>query len=112
MPFVVHEFWEERRLLFLRKMRLLKVDTMELKEFVDDSTIPAYSILSHRWGDKEVLYRDIVSDNPGDRSSDGWKKILGCCRQSISDGLSYTWVDTCCIDKSSSAELSEAINSM
>jgi hypothetical protein len=53
-----------------------------------------------------------VSDDPGDRSSDGWKKILGCCRESISGGLSYAWVDTCCIDKSSSAELSEAINSM
>ena len=76
--------------MFLRKMRLLNVDTMKLEEFVDDSTIPAYSILSHRWGDEEVLYRDIVSDDPGDRSSDGWKKILGCCRQSISGGLSYT----------------------
>lgn len=28
------------------------------------------------------------------------------------DEIQYTWVDTCCIDKSSSAELSEAINSM
>ncbi len=28
------------------------------------------------------------------------------------DGVRYIWIDTCCIDKSSSAELSEAINSM
>jgi hypothetical protein len=27
-------------------------------------------------------------------------------------GFEYVWVDTCCIDKTSSAELSEAINSM
>ncbi|KAI0871149.1 hypothetical protein GGS24DRAFT_492441 [Hypoxylon argillaceum] len=27
-------------------------------------------------------------------------------------GYSYVWIDTCCIDKSSSAELTEAINSM
>ncbi|KAE8333834.1 ankyrin repeat-containing domain protein [Aspergillus sergii] len=27
-------------------------------------------------------------------------------------GYEYTWIDTCCIDKTSSAELSEAINSM
>lgn len=93
-------------------MRLRNVVTKKLKEFVDDSTTPAYSILSHRWGDEEVLYQDIVSGDPGDGSSDGWKKILVCCQQSMSDGLSYTWVDTCCIDKSSSAELSEAINSM
>ena len=30
----------------------------------------------------------------------------------MKDGLSHAWIDTCCIDKSSSAELSEAINSM
>ncbi|KUI59526.1 Vegetative incompatibility protein HET-E-1 [Cytospora mali] len=34
------------------------------------------------------------------------------CWQAAKDGLKYAWVDTCCIDKSSSAELSEAINSM
>ena len=32
--------------------------------------------------------------------------------QVIQDGLEYVWNDTCCIDKKSSAELSEAINSM
>ncbi len=42
----------------------------------------------------------------------GFKKILLSCRQSVRDALDYVWVDTCCIDKSSSAELSEAINSM
>ncbi|KAE9371893.1 hypothetical protein N431DRAFT_317458, partial [Stipitochalara longipes BDJ] len=39
-------------------------------------------------------------------------KIDGCCEKALQDGLRYVWVDTCCIDKSSSAELSEAINSM
>lgn len=33
-------------------------------------------------------------------------------RQSQSDGIGYVWIDTCCIDKSSSTELSESINSM
>lgn len=42
----------------------------------------------------------------------GWWKIQMCCRQALGDGLSHVWVDTCCIDKNSSAELSEAINSM
>ena len=42
----------------------------------------------------------------------GFNKIKECCRQAKDAGLSYAWVDTCCIDKTSSAELSEAINSM
>ena len=29
-----------------------------------------------------------------------------------SHGYKWVWIDTCCIDKTSSAELSEAINSM
>jgi len=42
----------------------------------------------------------------------GWAKVEGCCRQASRDGWRYCWIDSCCIDKSSSAELSEAINSM
>jgi hypothetical protein len=42
----------------------------------------------------------------------GFWKILKACLQARGDGLDFLWVDTNCIDKSSSAELSEAINSM
>jgi hypothetical protein len=42
----------------------------------------------------------------------GFKKIELCCKQAQKDSLDWAWVDTCCIDKTSSAELSEAINSM
>ncbi len=49
---------------------------------------------------------------PGGELKAGYAKIKGCCRQAQEDGLAYAWVDTCCIDKTSSAELSEAINSM
>ena len=42
----------------------------------------------------------------------GYDKIRLCGEQAIRDDLIYFWVDTCCIDKSSSAELQEAINSM
>ena len=35
-----------------------------------------------------------------------------CCNQAKRDGYKYAWVDTCCIEKNSSAELQEAINSM
>jgi hypothetical protein len=42
----------------------------------------------------------------------GYSKIAYACGQAQKDGYRYVWVDTCCIDKRSSAELSEAINSM
>jgi hypothetical protein len=42
----------------------------------------------------------------------GYKKVGFCAQQAADDGLQYFWVDSCCIDKSSSAELQEAINSM
>ncbi|KAK3400035.1 heterokaryon incompatibility protein-domain-containing protein [Sordaria brevicollis] len=45
-------------------------------------------------------------------SKKGYSKILGCCAKARTEGYRYVWIDTCCIDKSSSAELSEAINSM
>lgn len=34
------------------------------------------------------------------------------CSQTIRDGLSYAWMDTCCIGKTNSTELGVAINSM
>ncbi|KAE9379683.1 HET-domain-containing protein, partial [Stipitochalara longipes BDJ] len=71
-----------------------------------------YAILSHRWGKdtEEVTYRDLI-DGTG-KNKVGYKKIRFCGEQARRDGWHYFWVDTCCIDKSSSAELSEAINSM
>ncbi|TBU64672.1 hypothetical protein BD310DRAFT_837982 [Dichomitus squalens] len=39
-------------------------------------------------------------------------KIREACRVARRAGYRYIWIDSCCIDKSSSSELSEAINSM
>ncbi|KAH6652182.1 HET-R [Truncatella angustata] len=79
-------------------------------EFTHD--IPPYAILSHTWGgnEEEVVYQDIKDDCF--QRKPGYQKILFCGDQARRDGLEYFWVDTCCIDKSSSAELTEAINSM
>lgn len=46
------------------------------------------------------------------RSKPGYGKVRFCGEQVVRDGLQYFWIDTCCIDKSSSTELSEVINSM
>ncbi|KAJ3573388.1 hypothetical protein NPX13_g4724 [Xylaria arbuscula] len=72
--------------------------------------IPPYAILSHTWGREEVSFSDF-QEGKGQGLA-GYKKIRGCCEQAKSDGLDAVWIDTCCIDKRSSAELSEAINSM
>lgn len=72
--------------------------------------MPEYVILSHTWGDDEVLFADIENGTANRRK--GYEKVLNCCKKAKLDGFEWVWIDTCCIDKSSSAELSEAINSM
>ncbi|KAG4422270.1 hypothetical protein IFR04_004650 [Cadophora malorum] len=90
-------------------MRLINVTTMRLEEYFGFQ-IPPYAILSHCWGTDEITFQDFASPD--------WRRMRGAskierssfvCRQ---HGWNYIWIDTCCIDKSSSAELSEAINSM
>ncbi|KAH8648756.1 heterokaryon incompatibility protein-domain-containing protein [Tricladium varicosporioides] len=80
------------------------------EDYIDN--VPPYAILSHRWGkdSEEVAFRDI-KDRTG-KSKIGYEKIRFCARQAACDNLAFFWVDTCCIDKSSSFELQEAINSM
>jgi len=71
-----------------------------------------YAILSHTWGedDAEVTLEDLLQGTGKDKK--GYEKIQLCGEQAARDGLRHFWVDTCCIDKTSSAELAEAINSM
>src|SRR4051794_25038044 len=89
-------------------MRLINTLTLKLEEFYGE--IPRYAILSHTWGKDEVDFEEFSRNPRG--SSSGHYKIHAACRQALTDRLPYLWVDTCCILKSSSAELSEAINSM
>jgi hypothetical protein len=95
-------------------MRLL-VDrgdgNLRLEEY-DENSIPRYAILSHTWGadDEEVTFKDLMEDTGKNKA--GYKKIEFCRKQAVKDGIQCFWVDTCCIDKSSSAELMESINSM
>ncbi|KAI1667981.1 TPR protein [Pyrenophora tritici-repentis] len=75
-------------------------------------TIPRYAILSHTWGADydEITLADVEKDTYTSKA--GYRKLQFCADQSAKHGIRYFWVDTCCIDKSSSAELTEAINSM
>lgn len=91
-------------------MRLLEASSVQLVDFTPDK-VPPYAILSHRWQEDEALFADFINDTAGTKAK-SYEKIKATCKQAAQDGLQYVWIDTCCIDKSSSAELSEAINSM
>lgn len=91
-------------------MRVLNTKTLQLSEYFEKD-VPTYAILSHTWGDDEVTYQDIQSLEQAQKMK-GFVKIKGACELAAREGFTYIWIDTCCIDKSSSAELSEAINSM
>lgn len=95
-------------------MRLIQDDgqgSLSLVEY-DNVNIPRYAILSHTWGEdsEEVTFKDLVKGTGKDKA--GYEKIEFCRKRAASDGIQHFWVDTCCIDKASSAELTEAINSM
>ncbi|KAH7408790.1 heterokaryon incompatibility protein-domain-containing protein [Phaeosphaeria sp. MPI-PUGE-AT-0046c] len=92
-------------------MRLIITCSLQLEEFLDNA-IPPYAILSHTWESNEVSFADFTSDVEGAKKKHAFHKIEDTCRQAALDGLEYAWVDTTCINKASSAELSEAINSM
>ncbi|KAH7188048.1 ankyrin repeat-containing domain protein [Fusarium flagelliforme] len=90
-------------------MRLVNTKTIELEFFTDDD-IPDYAILSHTWEQEEVLFHDMGHDAA--KLKKGYAKLKNCCLIARENGFEYIWDDTCCIDKASSAELSDAINSM
>ncbi|KAN0113323.1 Heterokaryon incompatibility protein (HET) domain containing protein [Hyaloscypha variabilis] len=97
-------------------MRLLHSTTLEFRDFPNHEGVP-YAILSHTWAEDEVLFPDMDGFNATTmpqqvKEKIGFKKIEACCAQARRDEFDYVWIDTCCIDKRSSAELSEAINSM
>jgi hypothetical protein len=111
-------------------MRLLNARTFKLHTELGQKK-PRYVILSHTWEEEEVLFEDINSassttenekrgffkeSKPAPdakwKEKKGFFKIKNTCKQALRDGYDFVWVDTCCINKDSSAELSEAINSM
>lgn len=103
-----------------REMRLLNTTTYELVDEIairkrdplnDPQQLVVYAILSHTWGEEEVTYSDIQNLESALKLA-GFAKLESACALAFSQGYEFIWIDTCCIDKTSSAELSEAINSM
>ncbi|KAI0326376.1 hypothetical protein GY45DRAFT_1363932 [Cubamyces sp. BRFM 1775] len=115
-------------------MRLLDTHTGQFVENQDPESI-RYAILSHVWDkDGEQSYQDVLqiwkkavrdrllstSGNPADPSTptsildspELSTKVKDLCALARKHGHNFAWMDSCCIDKTSSAELTEAINSM
>ncbi|KAH9942514.1 heterokaryon incompatibility protein-domain-containing protein, partial [Epithele typhae] len=104
-------------------MRLLHTQTGQLCSF-DGPSIPPYAILSHVWSRpddpghvSEQSYQDVVEVSALSHPEHSIlpslsPKIQASCAITNRHGYQYLWVDTCCINKSSSAQVSESINSM
>ena len=95
-------------------MRLINTYTYELRDIIS-SNVPGYAILSHCWGENETTlqeYEQVDKTSIRFQSDPKFKKIRDCCQLAVGNGIEWAWIDTCCIDKTSSMELSEAINSM
>lgn len=91
-------------------MRLVNTETLRLESFVVNT--PLYAILSHTWDEEEILFDDLYEASSLPTAKKGWQKVSRSCARAKQDGYEYIWIDTCCIDRGSSAELSESINAM
>ncbi|KAI0762946.1 heterokaryon incompatibility protein-domain-containing protein [Fomes fomentarius] len=107
------------RLAELLLMRLINTTTFRLKSFPSPEDVPGgYVILSHCWEDEEQSFQHLerineqCADNGRDARQYICEKIVRLCDFARTHRYDWAWIDTCCIDKTSSAELSEAINSM
>ena len=103
-------------------MRLLNTRTGEFQWFENPREV-RYAILSHVWSTDlrkpeqsfETTHGILKAHSSSDTSpalAQYAEKIQRVCKVALKDGFEFVWVDSSCIDKSSSAELSEAINSM
>jgi hypothetical protein len=81
-------------------MRLLNINSLELHDFTGRKK-PPYTILSHRWGDDEVSYKDFRKRTKP--QSSGYRKILEFCSvvrsrktpNTVQSQIEWVWVDTC-----------------
>lgn len=99
-------------------MRLLRTDKTLGFKWVDNESCLKYAALSHTWGSEELVFSDMISGGSTGvlpknvRDKKGFQKVTRLAELAAVDGYDFCWIDTACIDKGSSAELGEALNSM
>ncbi|KAI1333074.1 hypothetical protein F5Y16DRAFT_393480 [Xylariaceae sp. FL0255] len=98
-------------------MRLINVHNYQIEEFADGEA-PPYAILSHTWRNNEVSFQEMSDSNVHlrigncEEGSRFWKISNTCALAHKQYGLDWTWIDSCCIDRTNTHELATAINSM
>ncbi|KAJ8489198.1 hypothetical protein ONZ51_g3071 [Trametes cubensis] len=98
-------------------MFFLRTEDGTLHRFADPRSLPKgerYAILSHVWakGGEQTFQELEALISSGAGLAQASKKVREFCRFAKGEGYRWVWIDSCCIDKTSSAELSEAINAM
>ena len=73
-------------------MRLLNAKTRTLEDF--NTQPPPYAILSHTWGQDEVIFQDLLQNRESSELKAGYQKIRNTCDQALKDGWQYAWIDT------------------
>lgn len=93
-------------------MRLLRTRTLDLEAFYDPGTRPRYAVLSHTWEPgRHLTYSDLAADPEHALSGTGSELVRRACDVAQKLGHEYLWVECICVDGSSTAEVSEAVNS-
>lgn len=107
-------------------MRLLNVHTLHFQEF-SCSDAPPYAIASHRWGSEETTLKSFQKkryvDGAGHQKVERFCKMVILMNKEVQTSAAWKamgyhldcdwiWIDTACINKTDSVELSESINSM
>ena len=104
-------------------IRLLHAETYTFlnEEALRHQQRPPYVIISHSWGDQEVIYDDMPQFKEKLMYPNAWKKadsaakLTGACKKVLKhykEDVKHVWLDTVCINKKDPAEVSTAINSM
>lgn len=127
---ILSHVWEYQEVLFEDLQDVTdSQDIQDLQSRLNDlehRIMGADAQLTSRWRwrwrwwsrDEQVEKKDSDETQPENpqlrraKQKKGWSKIEGCCREAAKYGLFHVWIDTCCICKTSSSELSESINSM
>ncbi|KAF2773724.1 hypothetical protein EJ03DRAFT_305300 [Teratosphaeria nubilosa] len=94
-------------------MRLLDVQSFEMRSFHDDAELPQYAILSHTWReDGEPEFSNVLelSKWSWSRTKTLYRKVSAAAHLARKDGLQWIWIDTCCIDRGNLVKVQEAVN--
>ncbi|TBU35788.1 heterokaryon incompatibility protein-domain-containing protein [Dichomitus squalens] len=103
---ILSHVWDRRELSYQDALQIQ--NSSQLTAVVDEvSPSQSPTLVSHTSSAFSIAYSSSILDHP-----DLTSKVREACRVAREHGYRYIWIDSCCIDKTSSSELSEAINSM